>query len=57
MSATENHKMVRLPTVVYDRLLRLAADIDRQRERSGRAYANVPQTEQGTEGHGRRSMP
>ena len=50
MSATENHKMVRLPTAVYDRLLRLAADIDRQRERSGRAYANVPQTEQGDRG-------
>ena len=50
VSATDNHKMVRLPTAVYDRLLRLAADIDRQRERSGRAYANVPQTEQGDRG-------
>jgi len=50
VSATENHKMVRLPTAVYDRLLRLAADIDRQRERSGRAHANVPQTEQGDRG-------
>ncbi len=38
------------PDTVYDRLLRLAADIDRQRERSGRAYANVPQTEQGDQG-------
>ena len=47
MSAAANHKMIRVPNDVYDRLLRLAADIDRQRERSGRAYFNVPQTEQG----------
>jgi len=37
----------RVPTAVYDRLLRLSYDIDRQRERNGRVYANVPQTEQG----------
>jgi hypothetical protein len=42
--------MIRVPTDVYDRLLRLSADIDRQRLRNGRAYTNVPQTEQGERG-------
>ena len=50
MSNAGNHRLIRVPASVYDRLAVIAREIDSARLANGRAYANVPQTEQGTRG-------
>ena len=50
MSRPTNHKLIRIPVALYDRLVRLQGEIDRARDRNGRAYANITYAEQGSRG-------
>ena len=50
MSNPENHKQIRIPVALYDRLVRLQDEIDQARDKNGRAYANIKYAEQGSRG-------
>ncbi len=50
MSRPANHKLIRIPTALHDRLVRLQAEIDQARDRNGRAYPNITYAEQGSRG-------
>jgi len=51
MSNPANHKQIRIPTALYDRLVRLQEEIDHARDRNGRAYPNIKYAEQGSRGN------
>ena len=50
MSRPANHKLIRVPAAVYARLVKLQEEIDRARDRNGRAYPNITYAEQGSRG-------
>jgi hypothetical protein len=50
MSNPTNHKLIRIPTALYDRLMKLQEEIDQARDRNGRAYSDIEYAEQGSRG-------